>query len=169
MTAVELANWAYWNRTPRNNRLGAKWWVNRSMRSATRRAIAQLKRAGMVADGGRLNRKKLYHLAGVIVGRPRRRTVGATASVFEDRAWKRSSETWRSASPEKWPPRRTVCERHRAPAPEAVRPDCGIIDLIDTAKASSEARRSKKTINEWCRTHPIDGDKGFAAAQQTNM
>ncbi len=63
MTAVEIANYAYWGRTPRNCRLGAKWWANRSMRSATRRAIAELKRAGLVTDGGRLGRRKLYHFS----------------------------------------------------------------------------------------------------------
>ena len=64
MTAIEIGNLMYWNRTPRNHRMGARWWINRSMKSSTRRAIAALKRAGMVADGGRLGRCKLYHFNG---------------------------------------------------------------------------------------------------------
>jgi hypothetical protein len=63
MTAVEIANYAYWQRTPRNHRLGARWWSNASQQSATRRAIAALKRRGLIVDGGRLGRRKLYHAA----------------------------------------------------------------------------------------------------------
>jgi hypothetical protein len=60
MTAVELANWAYWERTPRNHRLGARWWSNASQQSATRRAIARSKRAGEVRVIGRRGRRLLY-------------------------------------------------------------------------------------------------------------
>jgi hypothetical protein len=62
MTAPELSNYLYWNRTPRNSRLGAKWSANWSQKSATRRAIAVLLRHGKIVDGGRLGRKKLYQL-----------------------------------------------------------------------------------------------------------
>lgn len=62
MTALEIANWAYWQRTPNNYRLGALWWANASMCSATRRAIASLVRDGVVTVGGRLGRYRLYHL-----------------------------------------------------------------------------------------------------------
>jgi hypothetical protein len=44
MTAIELANYAYWQRTPRNYRLGARWSANASQQSATRRASARSKR-----------------------------------------------------------------------------------------------------------------------------
>jgi hypothetical protein len=60
MTAIELANLLYWNRTPRNHRLGARWWSNLSQRSATRRALARSKRAGDVTITGRMGRYFLY-------------------------------------------------------------------------------------------------------------
>ncbi len=60
LTAIEIGNLMYWGRTPRNHRLGAKWWVNRSM-NLRLEAIAALKRAGKISDGGRLGRRKLYH------------------------------------------------------------------------------------------------------------
>jgi hypothetical protein len=60
MTALELANWAYWNRTPRNHRLGARWWSNSNQQSATRRAIARSKRAGEIKIVGRRGRRLLY-------------------------------------------------------------------------------------------------------------
>jgi hypothetical protein len=60
MTAIELANYAYWQRTPRNYRLGARWWANASQQSATRRAIARSKRAGEVKIVGRRGRRLLY-------------------------------------------------------------------------------------------------------------
>lgn len=63
MTSIELANACYWGRSPRNVRLGARWWANRSQQSATRRAIGALKRSGEVVDVGRLGRRKLYHAA----------------------------------------------------------------------------------------------------------
>jgi hypothetical protein len=70
MTAVELANWAYWERTPRNHRLGARWWANASQQSATRRAIARLKRAGECKIVGRRGRRQLYASADQARGRP---------------------------------------------------------------------------------------------------
>jgi hypothetical protein len=60
MTALQLSNYLYWNRTPRNHRLGARWWANASQRSATRRAIARSKRAGEVRVIGRRGRRLLY-------------------------------------------------------------------------------------------------------------
>jgi hypothetical protein len=63
MTALEIANLMYWGRTPRNCRLGARWWANRSMRSSTRRAIASLVREGVVVSCGRLGRCRLYHFS----------------------------------------------------------------------------------------------------------
>jgi hypothetical protein len=60
MTAVELANYAYWQRTPGNHRLGARWWASASQQSATRRAIARLKRDGAVKIAGRRCRRLLY-------------------------------------------------------------------------------------------------------------
>ncbi|MET4043961.1 hypothetical protein [Bradyrhizobium sp. RT6a] len=60
MTSIELANWAYWQRTPRNHRMGARWWANASQKSATRRAIARLKRDGAVKIAGRRGRRLLY-------------------------------------------------------------------------------------------------------------
>lgn len=63
MTAVEIANYAYWGRSPNNFRLGMKWWCNRSQRSATRRALAAL----MACDQVRIYRKRncfnVYSLA----------------------------------------------------------------------------------------------------------
>src|ERR1700694_1159374 len=59
MTALELANLAYWGRSPNNYRLGARWWANRSQKSATRRAIAELRRRGQVV-GHRWGRRTLY-------------------------------------------------------------------------------------------------------------
>jgi hypothetical protein len=60
MTSVELSNLLYWQRAPRNHRLGAKWWANASQQSATRRAIARLKRAGECKIVGRRGRRNLY-------------------------------------------------------------------------------------------------------------
>jgi len=60
LTAIELANWLYWQRTPRNHRLGARWWSNSNQQSATRRAIARSKRAGEVKIVGRRRRRFLY-------------------------------------------------------------------------------------------------------------
>jgi hypothetical protein len=60
MTAIELANYSYWQRTPQNHRLGARWWANASQQSATRRAIARLKRAGKCKIVGRRGRRLLY-------------------------------------------------------------------------------------------------------------
>lgn len=60
MTSTELANWAYWQRTPRNHRMGARWWANASQKSATRRALAQLKHDGAVNIAGRRGRRLLY-------------------------------------------------------------------------------------------------------------
>ncbi|WJR74917.1 hypothetical protein [Bradyrhizobium sp. NP1] len=62
MTSLELANLAYWQRTPRNDRMGARWWANASQRSATRRAIARLKRDGAVKIAGRRDRRLLYEV-----------------------------------------------------------------------------------------------------------
>ena len=70
MTAIELANYAYWQRTPQNHRLGARWWSNASQQSATRRAIARSKRAGEVKIIGRRGRRLLY--ASVEIGGPHR-------------------------------------------------------------------------------------------------
>lgn len=63
MTSVELANWAYWDRTPRNHRMGARWWANASQRSATRRAIARLKRDGAIKIAVRRGRRFVYAIA----------------------------------------------------------------------------------------------------------
>lgn len=63
MTAIELANWAYWRRAPRDQRMGARWWANESQRSATRRAIARLKRDGAVKIAGRRGRRFVYAAA----------------------------------------------------------------------------------------------------------
>jgi hypothetical protein len=60
MTALEIANLLYWERTPNNHRLGARWWANASQLSATRRAIARLKRAGECRMVGRRGRRFLY-------------------------------------------------------------------------------------------------------------
>lgn len=56
MTALQLSNYLYWNRTPRNDRLGARWWANASQQSATRRAIARSRCAGEVKIIGRRGR-----------------------------------------------------------------------------------------------------------------
>lgn len=60
MTSLQLANWLYWERTPRNHRLSAKWWANSSQQSATRRAIARLKRDGAIRIAGRSGRRFIY-------------------------------------------------------------------------------------------------------------
>jgi Winged helix DNA-binding domain len=60
LTSQQLANLLYWGRSPRNDRLAAKWWANQSQQSATRRAIARLKRDGAVRVAGRRGRWVLY-------------------------------------------------------------------------------------------------------------
>jgi hypothetical protein len=62
LTASELADWAYWHRPP-ISRLGAQWRANASMRSATRRAIAALRRNGQVVVCGRRGRECVYRAA----------------------------------------------------------------------------------------------------------
>jgi len=52
----------------------------------------------------------------------------------------------------------------RAPGPQArdERPDKGMTDLITVTEAAKLAHRSKKTMNAWCRQHPICGEAGLA-------
>jgi hypothetical protein len=63
MTTLQLANWLYWERSPKNQRLSAKWWANTSQQSATRRAIARLKRDGAVRIAGKRGRRFVYAIA----------------------------------------------------------------------------------------------------------
>jgi hypothetical protein len=60
LTSRELASFAYWGRCPYRSRLGAQWQANASMRSATRRALADLTRRGRVESVGWCGREKLY-------------------------------------------------------------------------------------------------------------
>jgi hypothetical protein len=62
MTSTEIANWAYWGRSPRS-KLGAQWWASRSMRSSARRAVARLRRNGCVVVIGHHGRACIYALA----------------------------------------------------------------------------------------------------------
>jgi hypothetical protein len=64
MTSNELADYSYWGRTP-NSRLGQQWRANASMRSATRRAIAALRRKDQVVICGRYGRECIYALRAV--------------------------------------------------------------------------------------------------------
>jgi hypothetical protein len=60
LTSVQAADWLYWARRPRDHRMAARWRANRSQRSATRRALARLKRDGAVVITGRAVRFFLY-------------------------------------------------------------------------------------------------------------
>jgi hypothetical protein len=61
-TGSELADFAYWGRSPLS-RLGARWRADQIQRSAIRRAIARLKRAGECKIVGRRGRRVLYATA----------------------------------------------------------------------------------------------------------
>jgi hypothetical protein len=63
MTTLEISNLMFWDRSPTNHRLSVKWWANRSQQSATRRAIARLKRDGRVKIVGRRGRRYIYELS----------------------------------------------------------------------------------------------------------
>jgi hypothetical protein len=60
MTSIEIANFAYWGRSPFNSRLGIRWWSNSSQRSATRRALAALIARGEVRVCRKRNRFNYY-------------------------------------------------------------------------------------------------------------
>ena len=62
LTAIELADLSYWGRTPRSS-LGQQWRANVSMRSATRRALARLRRTGQIIVIDRVGRAFVYGLA----------------------------------------------------------------------------------------------------------
>jgi hypothetical protein len=62
LTSTQIANWAYWGRTP-TSKLGPLWWSNRSMRSSARHAIARLRRNGLVVVAGHSGRACVYSLA----------------------------------------------------------------------------------------------------------
>jgi hypothetical protein len=62
VTAAEAADFSYFGRSPGNTRLGQQWRANASMRSAARRAIAALRRAGQVVVCGRRGRAFVYSL-----------------------------------------------------------------------------------------------------------
>ena len=49
-----------------------------------------------------------------------------------------------------------------APSRGDEHPDRGLKDLILAADAADLAHRAKKTMNAWCRRHPISGEVGFA-------
>jgi len=63
MTSLEISNLMFWERSPRNVRLSAKWWSNPSQLSSTRRAIARLKQEGAVTIAGRYGHRFVYAIA----------------------------------------------------------------------------------------------------------
>lgn len=63
LTSYELASWGYFGRNPTKTRLGQRWQANSAQWSAARRALARLRRRGVVRSAGWSGRARLYQLS----------------------------------------------------------------------------------------------------------